>query len=163
MQFASIDYQIKICKDHLDATNTWTTEAEFVFTQYLLIRICAEWELRIPTMFERRCARSTDPHLKEFATTSAKYFTKRFDITDLGNTLKRFGGNYHSDFNTAVMSGNAHIAWSNVYSNRHAVAHMSGVQMTFNDLLQAYQDALPVLDALVLVLGLTADETKDFL
>jgi len=162
MRFASIDYQIKLCKDHLDATKAWTTEVEFVLVQYLLIRICAEWELRLPLMFERRCARSTDPHLREFATGSAKYFSKRFDITDIGKTLKRFGADYHKNFNDAVTSTNAYTAWASIYANRHAVAHLSGVQMTFADLMTAYQDALAVFDVLVLTLGLTVDETKDF-
>jgi hypothetical protein len=162
MQFASIDYQIKVCKDHLDATNTWTTEAEFVLVQFLLIRICAEWELRMPAMFERRCARNIDAHLKEFATGSVKYFARRFDITDIGKTLKRFGGNYHKDFNDAVTATNAYTAWASVYANRHAVAHLGGVQMTFSDLMTAYQDALQVFDDLVTTLGLTADEIKDF-
>lgn len=162
MQFGSINYQIRVCKEHLDTTNTWTTEAEFVLVQYLLVRICAEWELRIPTMFERRCARSTDVHLKEFAMGSAKYFAKRFDITDIGKTLKRFGPDYHKNFNDAVTSTNAYTAWASVYANRHAVAHLGGVQMTFTDLIKAYQDALQVFDDLVATLGLTADETKDF-
>jgi hypothetical protein len=162
MQFASIDYQIRACKDHLDATQTWTTEVEFILVQYLLIRIVADWELRIPIMFERRCARSADVHLKQFATTSAKYFSKRFAISEMGTNLKRFGADYHQTFHGAVMSTNAHTAWSSIYANRESVAHLGGVQMSFADLMQAYSDALQVFDALVTTLGLTPDETKDF-
>ncbi|MBI3896433.1 MAG: hypothetical protein HY313_10940 [Acidobacteria bacterium] len=146
----------------MDTTGTWATETELFLVQYLLIRICAEWESRIPVMFERRCARITDPHLKKFATFSAQYFSKRFDITDIGKTLNRFGADYKKVFNNTVVSTNAYKAWESVYSNRKAVAHGAGVQMTFTDLLQAYTDCLLVLDAIVSSLGLTADEIKDF-
>lgn len=162
MRFGSIDDQLRVCKEHLDATGTWTTEIEFFLVQYLLVRICAEWELRIPIMVERRCSRSTDVHLKQFAMNSAQYFSKRFTVKDIGRTLKKFGADYHEIFNDVVTSTNAYIAWDSIYNNRHAVAHDAGIQMTFTDLVTAYKDCLPVLDALVATLGLSADETKDF-
>jgi hypothetical protein len=80
----------------------------------------------------------------------------------LGDLLKRFDAGYHARFNHAVISNDSHLAWGSIYNNRHAVAHGAGIQMNFADLQRAYADCLPVLDALTTVLGLTADETKDF-
>lgn len=161
MNFGSIDYQMLSCKNHLDATNTWATEIELFLVQYLLVRICAELEDRVPVLFERRCSRGTDAQLTQFAIKTVHYVTKRFAIQDLGIVLKRFDDGYHKHFNKAVIANNSHLAWDSIYNNRHAVAHGAGIQMTFNDLSKAYGDCLSVLDALVGALGLTQDEIKD--
>lgn len=146
----------------MEATGTWSTEIEYVLVQFLLVRICAEWEARIPVMFERRCSRTTDGHLRQFATGSAQYFAKRFAISDIGKTLGRFGADYETAFKSTVPNTEASRAWDGIYSNRKAVAHGAGIQMTFGDLKQAYASSLSVIDAIVASLGLTADETKDF-
>jgi hypothetical protein len=162
MKFGAIDYRMASCKAHLDATNAWKTEIETFLVQYLLVSICAEIETRIPVMFERRCSRGTDAQLIQFAIKQLQYVTKHFSVSELGLTLKKFDDGYYKQFNSSVMLDNSHVAWDSIYSNRQSVAHGSGVQMTFNDLTIAYQDCLPVLDALVATLGLTPDETKDF-
>lgn len=163
MNFGSIDYRMQSCKNHLDATNSWGTEVEAFLVQYLIVRIYAELEERIPKIFERRCVRGGDVQLTQFAVRTVQYVTKRFSIEDLGKLLKRFDDAYHARFNTVVISNNSHLAWDSIYSNRHAVAHGAGIQMNFTDLSKAYQDCLPVLDALVTALGLTPNETKDFI
>jgi hypothetical protein len=163
VKFGSIDYHMLICKNHLDATNAWATEIELFLVQYLIVRICAELEDRIPILFERRCSRGieTDVQLTQFAIKTIQYVTKRFSIKDLGIVLKRFDDGYHAHFNQQVTGNNSHVAWDSIYNNRHAVAHGAGIQMTFNDLAKAYQDCLPVFDALIQALGLTLEEIKD--
>lgn len=161
MKFGSIDYRLQSCKNHLDATNSWATEIELYLVQYLIVRICAELEDRIPILFERRCRRGTDAQLTQFAIKTVHYVTKRFTIQDLGVVLRRFDVGYHKSFNDAVISNNSHLAWDSIYNNRHAVAHGAGIQMSFNDLSKAYQDCLPVLDAIASALGLAQDEIKD--
>lgn len=162
MTFGNIDYRMQSCKSHLAATNSWATEVETFLVQYLIIRICAELEERIPLIFARRCSRGSDVQLTEFAVKTVHYVTKRFKVKDLGDVLKRFDIAYHAHFNDAVTRDNSHLAWDSIYNNRHAVAHGAGIQMNFADLDKAYKDCLPVLDALVAALGLTSAETKDF-
>jgi hypothetical protein len=162
MIFGSIDYRMSSCKSHLDSTNSWNTEVESYLVQYLIVRICAELEARIPMIFERRCVRGADVQVNQFLVKTIQYVTKRFSIEDLGKLLKRFDAAYHANFNTTVTSNNCHVAWDSIYNNRHAVAHGAGIQMNFNDLTKAYQDCMPVLDALVSTLGLTQAETQDF-
>ena len=161
MKFGSIDYRMLSCRNHLDATKAWATEVEFFLVQYLIVRIWAELEDRIPILFERRCSRGADAQLTNFAIKHIKLITRKFSIEDLGNALKRFDAAYHKHFNSTVMTNNSHVAWDSINSNRMAVAHGTGIQMSFNDLMKAYQDCLPVLDALASALGLTQDEIKD--
>lgn len=161
MTLGTIEFGIAACKRHLDVTQSWATEIEFFLVQYLLVRICAEFEARIPLIIERRCLRSPDVQLSHFAIKSVRYVTKRFSIQDIGTVLKRFDKSYHKAFNDAVVAGNCHVAWDNIYNNRHAVAHGAGIQMTFNDLTMAYKDSLPVLKVLISALELTPEETMD--
>lgn len=59
------------------------------------------------------------------------------------------------------MSGRVHVAWNNIYTNRQAVAHETGVQLSFGDLKKDYQESLVVFDALIAALSLNARETRD--
>jgi hypothetical protein len=63
----------------------------------------------------------------------------------------------------------SHFRWTNfwgagqnnIYSNRQAVAHGSGAQMSFGDLTKNYQESLVVLDELVSALNLRPKEIHD--
>ncbi len=138
-----------------------STEIESYFVQYFLIRICAEFETRITTLVHRRCSRTRDLHLKSFAQQTAEYVCKHFSIRDIGKILARFGADYKQEFHKRVMSGLAHVAWDNIYTNRQAVAHKAGAQMSFGDMKQNYKESLAVLDALVSTLTLRPREIRD--
>lgn len=75
--------------------------------------------------------------------------------------LGRFGIDYKQAFHGQVTSGMAHVAWDNIYTNRQAVAHKTGTQMSFGDLKRDYKDSLVVLDALVSALSLKPREMRD--
>ena len=161
MQFSQLDFHLQKCKEHLDATKMHNTEIESYFVQYLLTRICAEYETRIAILVQRRCSRMRDLHVKRFVKRSAKEATKYFNIGDLKGILGRFGDDYKVAFHNSVMNTPAHIAWNNIYSNRQAVAHGSGAQMSFGDLTTDYQESLVVLDELVSALNLRPREIRD--
>lgn len=168
MQFGAIDYQLQKCEQYLDATNSRNTEIEFYLVQFLLVRICAEYEQRIRIMVRRRCSRSTDGHLTEFTRPHVDYVTKKYSIADLSNVLGRFGQDYKDAFTQQFLSQPSNlsphpqVAWSNIYTNRQQVAHVSGVQMNFDDLKKAYQSSLAVLDGFAAALQLMPSETQDF-
>lgn len=161
MQFGRLDFHLQKCEQHLDAASVRNTEIETYFVQYLLTRICAEYETRIAILVERRCSRMRDAHIKSFAKRSAKDACKRFDISDIKGILGRFGDDYKQAFHDQVMKTASHVAWDNIYHNRQAVAHGAGAQMSFPDLKKNYQESLAVLDALVLALGLKPGEIRD--
>ena len=161
MTFASLESLIRRCEEHLDTTNMRNTEVEGYFVQYLLVRICAEYEARITTIMHRRCSRTRDRHLKSFSQKNAQQICRHFAIKDISGVLGRFGADYKKAFHDQVMSGVAHLAWDNIYTNRQTVAHSTGVQMSLVDLKQNYKDSLTVLDALVSALGLKAREVRD--
>jgi hypothetical protein len=161
MKCSSLDFVMRRCEEHLDTTGMRSTEIESYFVQYLLVRICAEYETRITTLVHRRCSRTKDRHLKSFAQQTAEYICQRFSISDIAKILGRFGSDYKQAFHGQVMSGMAHVAWDNIYTNRQAVAHKTGTQMSFGDLKKDYTDSLVVLDALVSALSLKPREVRD--
>ncbi|MGD0567424.1 MAG: HEPN domain-containing protein [Candidatus Sulfotelmatobacter sp.] len=161
MTFGSLDFVIKRCEEHLDSTGTRNTEIENYFVQYLLIRICAEYETRVTALVHRRCSRAADNHIKSFAQKTAEYVCKRFDISDISKILARFGDDYKQQFHGQAMSGTAHVSWDNIYTNRQAVAHKAGAQMSFGDLKNDYLNSLLILDALVSALTLSPTEISD--
>jgi hypothetical protein len=162
MKFSSVESLILQCELHLDAVNARSTHIESYFVHYILVRMCAEFESRIAIIVQRRCARSTDQHLREFAQRTAKYVCKRFDIKDIGNILERFGPDYKKSFHdSTVLNSSLHVSWNNIYANRHAVAHGAPPAMSLTDLKTEYQASLKVLDALVSALSLTPGEISD--
>jgi len=161
MQFGLLDFHLQNCEQHLDAAKARSTEVESYLVQYLLTRICAEYEARITVLVTRRCSRMRDLHIKRFAGRSAKDVCRVFNIGDIKGILGRFGDDYKTSFHDHVMNSPAHVAWDNIYSNRQAVAHGAGAQMSLADLKLNYQQSLVVLDEIVSALGLRPRETRD--
>jgi hypothetical protein len=162
MQFGRLDLYIMMCEQHLDATNARNTEIESYLVQFLLTRICAEYETRIAALVERRCSRMKDLHVRSFTKRTAKDACRRFDISEIKGILGLFGEDYKQGFHDRVINTSAHTAWDNIYANRKAVAHGGGAQMSFPDLRTNYTESLAVLDALVVVLGLKPREIRSF-
>ena len=160
MKFYKLDFDLQKCDEHLGATKTRNTEIESYFVQYLLIRICAEYEERIKLLVERRCSRVEDHHIKRFSKSSAEYIIRHFKVTDIKGILKRFGDDYKQAFDNSV-DAQGEVAWNNIYNNRKDVAHKKDVvHMSFNDLKKNYQESLAVLDALACALGLEPEEMQ---
>lgn len=161
MRFGQIDYEIRQCEQHLNATGAWNTEVENYLVRYMLVRICAEYETRLTALVQRRCSRINDQYLLRFSNWGAKKATRNFNIGDISGMLKLFGDDYQRNFSIAVLNTRAEIAWNNVYTNRHTVAHGNGVVlMNFTDLKTAYADSLVVIDKVVAALCLRPKDLK---
>jgi hypothetical protein len=161
MKFSGLDLLMLDCEGHLDKTGTKGTEIESYFVQFLLTRICAEYESRIAILVHKRCSRTKDIHIKKFNQRGAKEATKNFSIGDLKGILGRFGEDYKTAFSDLVLDKPPHVAWDNIYNNRQAVAHGSGAKMSFDDLKRDYHDSLVVLDSLCTALTLKPKELRD--
>jgi hypothetical protein len=161
MKFGSLDLLIQSCEAHLDSTGSRNTDIENYFVQFLLVRICAEYESRVITIFNRRCARPTDAHIRSFAQKYAEYKVKRFSVRDICQVLELFGTDYKDAFHKEVMSGASHAAWDNIYTNRQGVAHQVGTQMSLGDLKKEFGNSNAVLEALAKALDLRAAEVLD--
>lgn len=152
MRFGQIDAEIAKCEEHLRATGTANTEVEFYLAQYLLVRLVAEYELRIKTLIQRRCARgSLDAYVKAYFQNTGWGMTRQFKIGDITGYLRKFGDDYAKTF-ADLVDAQLEQEWLNLYTNRHAVAHSTGAQVTLHDLKQHYQKTRAVVDAVVAAL-----------
>lgn len=161
MRFGQLDYEIQQCEQHLDATRTRNTEVENYLVRYMLIRICAEYETRIEILVQQRCSRTNDAYIRRFAHWGSEIATRQFNIGDISGMLGKFGDDYKKTFSDAILKTKAEVAWNNIYTNRHAVAHgYATVMMTFTDLKTDYAASQSVLDAIVKALCLKPREIK---
>lgn len=161
MQCGRIEQQITLCENHLASLAIKNPEVEHFLVQYLLIRVCAEFEEKIVAMFAIRCSRGKDGHVKSFAKSRIPKALSQFNIGDIAGVLGLFGQDYKNEFQSMMDQSNIHcIAWNNLYTNRTAVAHGSGAQMTIAELRKYYTDGSCVLDALASVLGLKPHELR---
>jgi hypothetical protein len=159
MRFGQLDSEIQQCEQHLDESGARNTEIENHIVRYLLVRICAEYERRIEVLVQRRCARINDQYVLNFANWGIEMATKRFKIENIMGLLSRFGEDYQRTFKDALgkqgNKQNCQIAWDNIVTNRHIVAHGKGpVMMTLTDLKGQYNCSLVVIDGLVKALHL---------
>jgi hypothetical protein len=162
MRFGQLDYEFRQCEQYLDETGKRNTEVESYLVRYLLVRICAEFETRIETLVQKRCAsRVNDAYVLRFAYWGVERATRRYRISNISEMLDTFGADYKKTFIDAVMGKSLNHAWDNICENRHTVAHKDGaVMMTLNELKAAYQDGLLVFDALVNALCLRPKDIK---
>ena len=160
MRYLALDAQIAKCEQHLKDTQTANTEVEFYLSQFLLVRICAEFESRIKLLIERRCARTNDVYIKRFVQKSARKVWRDFKIGDITGNLGHFGEDYGKNFRDLI-DDQLIAVWDNIYTNRHAVAHSAGTQMSLRELKEAYIKSQAVLEAVVLALVLKPRELKN--
>jgi hypothetical protein len=160
MRFITLDAQIAQCEEHLRATGMANSEVEFYFTQFLLVRICAEFETRINRIFEIRCARSNDLYVRSFYQKSARTLVKKYKLTDIYGYVRKFGAEYETAFRILV-DQELETEWEKLYTNRHGVAHATGVQLTLLELKETYFKCKEVLEAIAMALELRPAELRN--
>lgn len=161
MRFTTLESQFAKCDEHLILTATAGSEVEFYLTQFLLVRICAEFETRIKLLVERRCSRANDIRVKTFVQNASYIICRNFDISDIkGEIIKKFGGDYAKNFRD-LLDDELISAWNNIYINRQAASHAVSPQMSLRDLKEHYQKSLAVFDAIVLALELKPRDLRN--
>src|SRR5712692_6575683 len=117
MRFGQIDAEIAKCEEHLKVTGADgadNSEVEFYLTQYLVVRIVAEYETRVKTLIQLRCSRGNDDHVKAFVQNSARIVTRDFAISDIKGYLGKFGDDYAKAFRDVIDTDLIQL-WDNIY------------------------------------------------
>lgn len=145
--FARVDAALSVCGAHLDATGARGTEIEAILVGYLLTVIHAEFEQHVVQTVVARCRTSHDVRRSSFTEYAARRLVKKFAISDLTGTLNSFDRECKRRFSKEVMDTPHHVAYDNIEANRQLLAHSSGINMTFDELVRHYETSLPVLAA----------------
>ncbi len=153
MKYHNIDTIIKTCENHILTTNTGGTEIESVITKYLLIYICGVYEIEIKKMLVERAARAKDQEITSFITNVTKTF-RNLKIRDIKGILKYFSDSYKQTFASKIDNTEAEARYSNIVQNRHSIAHGIDINITLLELVESYNKADAVLDAIKEALGI---------
>jgi hypothetical protein len=160
VRFSALDDLFRSCREHLDEYGIRGTQIENYFVQHILIRICAEFEIRISQLIENRL-RTNDPRTLAFARACLRRECKDFNVGDIAGILGKFDVGYKHSFHSRVANTDINVAWDNIYNNRVTVAHKIGtVQLTFVELEATYTKSLELFDALIAALELKPSERK---
>lgn len=134
------------CRAHLDETSSRGTEVEAFLAQYLLVALCAEMQDEIYRVVEIRTAQCGDSELCGFALNTSKRILRSVKIAELLGFVGHFGPERKQRFSEAL-DERVRMQYDTAVSNRHAVAHRNGAQVTIADLAGIIDSAERVLDS----------------
>lgn len=153
MNINKVDNAINECTNHLIETNSKGTEIESYFTKYLLILISACFEEEIERIFIQRAEKSSDEFLIHYFKNEIPNKLKSVGIGKLSNFIQRFGEEYKTKFIQEISTSQEATQYSNLITNRHAVAHETkSINMSYDEVVQAYQDSNVILDKIKSIL-----------
>lgn len=147
MKLALIDKAIDDCRIHLTNSNAFGTEIEAYLTRYLLILISASFEEEIEKIITKRISKANDRHIESFAKSSLQKTFRSIYTSEIAGLLGRFGPDYQTRFQFRLNAESVTV-YNNIIRNRHITAHQSGSNITFKELVDSYEKAHSVLDAI---------------
>ncbi|MDH3277147.1 MAG: HEPN domain-containing protein [Nitrosopumilus sp.] len=148
MTLSDIENDLTTCIYHLNSTKTKGTLIESFLTQFLLVRICGQYEKEIERIVNERSQKFGDTDLAYFVknTFQSHQHLKLDDIR--GKILKKFNENMSIEFDSMIKNTEPEIRYRNIVTNRDAGAHGGTVNMTFDELILSHNQAKKVLEAL---------------
>lgn len=135
------------CGTHLVNTQAQGTEIESVITKFLLIYVCGAYEKTIKKLIVERAAKTNDTEVTSFIESIMKTH-HNFMTSDIKGLLNRFSDNYKIVFATKIENTEAETRYNNIIQNRHRIAHGEDINITFSELVESYNKAEAVLDAI---------------
>lgn len=121
-----------------------TIESHLV--EHALIRICAAFEHEIQRTLVERCAESGDQARDQYVSSVIQRVVRSIRVNELSGILGGFDEDYKASYLSWVDENpQAATAYSNIVTNRHAVAHGRPRQATWNDVYGWWDQALPVI------------------
>lgn len=147
MKLARVDDAIEQCRDHLDRTQTLGSPIEAFLVRHLLVLMCATFEEEIERLVADRVSQSADSAVQEFAKSCVNQVFRSIAVKELSGFLGKFGVVCKQVFQTQVNGTRAETFYGTIVSNRHNVAHSVGANVTFVELVNSYEEAHVVLDA----------------
>ncbi len=159
MRIRKVDDTIDNCKDFLKEKDAFGTTIEAYLTRYLLVLISASFEEEIEKIFIERGSKKNDVFVKAFFENEMPNQLKSVGVSKISNFLGKFGNEYRDKFIEDVSTTPEATKYANLIKNRHLVAHETQEpQMTFNEVVKAYEDSSIVIDKLKQIIDGEAEE-----
>jgi len=143
-----VEDAILVCRNHLDKKDVRGTEIEAYLTRYLLVLICGAYEKLVRQIVVDRAKRSNDPVLVSFVENTMRNYRSLL-ISDIkGKLLARLSAKHAKDFDAMIKNTEGALRYDTIISNRHSTAHGGTVNLTFDELVEAYKKAGSVIASL---------------
>lgn len=128
-------------------------------TAYLLVRISAEYEFRIESLFEALAARIKEKWIRNLVVKFVSDKLRSPKIETICGVLNAFNDGWGKAF--AKGAGiQATIAYDSIILNRHGFVHEAKCTVTMGDLESFFQNSVGIFSSLVATMGLCAKEIK---
>ncbi len=150
MKIPEIDNAIQTCQSHIASLQIRDPKIESFLTSYLLILIAIYFEREIKGMVAdnvptKHGCRKLNYYFEK--TSGSK--PKGLKTSQLPEFLGNFGVNCRKNFEMRCLDQNnsrAVAGYNNIIANRHNAAHQETVNMTFIEVIQAYEIGHMILD-----------------
>lgn len=115
--------------------------------EHALITICAAFENEIHDALTKRCAFTGDQARDQFVSGAIQRVVRSIAVSELTGILGGFGEDYKTSY-SSWMDDNpqAATAYSNIVTNRNAVAHGGQRQASWRDVYGWWDEALHVVN-----------------
>lgn len=156
MQFRETARAIFDCEEHLAKTESFGTVVESYLVQHLLVLVCREYELALRELVVSRAAKVGDPELQAFTRSAAEQLIRSVRLNEVSGLLGRFGVIHKQRLQEDMRHNPAvQASYDSIINNRNLVAHIEGVQVTFQELKTLVEQANLILREVARILGAT--------
>lgn len=141
----SLDNTIASCDRYLNMDDNKGSELESILTQFLLIKICGDYEKIITDTISLKLQKITDCEVINFIHKTIE--KPRILTTDqLINILKKFNIDKGNKFKNVINKLDQTISYQNMIINRDSVAHGNSYQASYDDVKQWHGESKIILD-----------------
>ncbi len=158
MRIGEIDSAISVCREHINAAGAQGTDIESFLTQYIMIRICANFEERVRVLLSQPFDTISDEYIRALAQHGVRHITQGTKTSDIARMLSRIDPTLRDEFRQRVNGTEKENSFNLIVANRNRTAHERGSDITFDDLINHYEDAHRVLDDLSDAIGTWRNE-----
>ena len=156
MQIPEIDRALSACKIHVESSRSQGSEIEQFLTNYILIRVQANFEQVVIRLLTERFQQNIidDRFANTLVELGVSHIKKGSRTSHLSEMLGRIDPSLKDSFNSKVNGSQKETAYNILVSSRNDAAHRTdtghrtrtGTDMSLSDLEKYYKYALEVLD-----------------
>lgn len=144
MTIAELERDLQICYEHLEKTRSKNSDIDTFLTQFMLVRICGEYEIEIKRLINERVEKTGDFNLARFV--KNKIDVRSLLLSDIkGKIIKPLSSDDGNSFDNKTKNTEMAARYDNIVENRNYIAHGTFVNMTFSELMDSYNIAKGVI------------------
>ncbi len=144
--FIRTETAIEECEQHLKDSASLGSPIESYLTQHILVILCAEMQQAICQSIDTRATASGNASLTAFVGECARRVIRSLLKSELAGVVGMFGSSNKENFNNSLTDSEVYI-YNNAVKERHTVAHVRSMNVTFAELRSALRAARKVLTA----------------